>query len=151
MKPLTFQQKQAALALAAGVTLKDTAKKLGLSTSAISRWKAEVPGFKEAITQASADLSQEVIRKLSSHADLAVQAVVDCLQDPKTIWRDKLRAAEILLRENKYNLELQLVSRVEVLEEATGIANAIIETDDADRENREGAIAEQEEDESSPT
>lgn len=77
--------------------------------------------FQIALQQVKTKIVNAAWTKMSSSLELAVQKVVDTLNDPKTTTNAKLRAAELIFSyTSRYADSREIVARMERLEELLG-------------------------------
>jgi|SRR5579859_1108588 len=74
-KRLSAKQHQAALLLASGSSIVDTAKQVGVNEKTVDDWKKK-PAFKEALRQAEDDLYTEALTRLKRETSNAIDCLV---------------------------------------------------------------------------
>ena len=112
---LTNQQERAIDLLVSGSNRRSTATQIGIHENRISEWKREAV-FRELLARASAEVSREAIRIAAANSSKAVQKCVECLEAEDSSWKEKLQAANLILKQSQINIDLVLETRVEALE-----------------------------------
>lgn len=74
---LAPKQRQAALCLAQGFSVKKTAEEVDVAYVTIERWK-RLPAFQAAIREAEDDLYQDQLRMLKKAAGAAIGTLIEC-------------------------------------------------------------------------
>ena len=112
---LTEKQNQTIDLIIGGSNYSEASKQLGLCHNRVSKWKRDAI-FKEVFVSASAEVSKEAIRIAAANSSKAVQKCVECLEAEDSTWKEKLAAANIILKQSQINIDLVLETRVEALE-----------------------------------
>lgn len=91
------EQRAAALRLLeAGYTVREAARRLDLRSTTVWRW-AQAPELQTVLEAGRNRRRQVLAQRMESAADVAIDALVDVLQDPATPARDRINAAEAVL------------------------------------------------------
>ena len=110
------KQKRAVEAILAARSLTEAAERANVGFSTLNRWRAQ-PAFREALREAQRRASEEALSALAGGARLAVQALVEVVDDPTSPAGARVAAARTLLDSLRAHLELSdLAERVEALE-----------------------------------
>lgn len=112
---LTDKQRQAIDLLIGGTDYNAIASQVNVHVTRVSKWKRDAV-FKELLARASAEVSKEAIRIAAANSSKAVQKCVECLEAENSSWKEKLQAANLILKQSQINIDLVLETRVEALE-----------------------------------
>lgn len=114
-KKLNLKQREAALLLAQGTTIKATSEKVGCNESTIDGWKHK-PEFMEAISAAEDEFYNDSLKLLKRTTKAAVMTLVSCL-DPKVSDYVRVSSASKLLDASmEVHSIKQLEARIQELE-----------------------------------
>lgn len=126
----TNAKEPAAALLAAGRTVADTAKAVGVSERQVSRWQQE-PGFRARVRELQKQTVGQAVAVLREGLTEAARELRDLLTHDSAAIR--LRAADVLLRHSLGAFEV-----LDLMEQMEQIGERLDAQDEAMREMREG-------------
>jgi len=116
-KALTPKQESAALALAAGESVRVAARKSGAGERTIKAWTATVPAFSKRVSELRAEMTNMAVGRLADGMAVAADTLTDLLSAKSETVR--LGAARALLElANKLRDVVELEPRLAALEAA---------------------------------
>jgi hypothetical protein len=109
------RRKAAALSLAAGKTIRDTATELGIGERTIGRWLNDA-GFRAMVEHLRGEMFARAVGRLADLQVKAVEALASLLDSPAPLV--KLQAAKAIINDGvKLREHLDLAERLAVIEE----------------------------------
>lgn len=113
-KSITGKQQQVVLLLLQGLSVRATAKAVGVTERTIARWKQDRE-FQGAYDRARQKTFDDSVAKLAGMVDMAVEQLRDILSGNTKGDHTILRACEIVLRESRATEEVAIRRMIEDL------------------------------------
>lgn len=108
-KNLSSKQRQAALLLASGSTIDNTARVVGVSEKTVDTWKKK-PAFKEAMRQAEDDLYNEALSILKKAMRPAIACLIRNMNEKVSAYVQVQAASKLL----EQGIELHKIQELEL-------------------------------------